>query len=495
VRRFRLGRVALVILAIAGVAGLGVGLAASQAQDRKNDQSLFQIRTVIAARFVSTYTAQLLAREHSAAAAELASSPPSQLLFAAVNASFGFGAVVLLDARGDVMAVAPSSPALIGTNLSRRYAHLAAAVAGRQAVSNLARSAALGLPVVAFATPFLTPSGLRVYSGAFEVADTPLDVYLANAITYPGHRAYLIDAKGNIVSSNPSASEESIRSLAVVDPALSAAIASVPNGALSTQHAYYAVRAVTGTPWRVVATVPDVILYSPQSGASVWVPWLLFVALSVGTIAGLIFLFRYLDGRERLNRLNVELGRVARIDSLTNLHNRRHLEEQLSALLSAARRERRPLGLLLVDLDNFKRVNDLAGHAAGDRALQETARRLRNVVRAEDVLGRWGGEEFLVIVPGGDVGAATTLAERLRSAMELTAVDLGGVSLDLTLSIGVAAGLDADAEDLIRGADAAMYRAKQEGRNRVISAPHIIARATALSSGSNHSREGGSSQP
>jgi diguanylate cyclase (GGDEF)-like protein len=467
-------------LAAVAVSALGLALAASQAMDRRSDQSLFQFRTAIAARFVSTYAAQLLARERSAATEALSGSPLSQLAFATVNASFGFAAADLLDAQGDVIAVHPSNPALIGTNPSAQDAHLMTALAGHQAVSNLALSDTLGVPVVVFATPFSSRSGLRVYSGTFDIADTPLDAYLVNAITYAGDHVYLIDANGNIVSSTPAKARLGIDSLAVVDHALSAAIASARQGNLSAaQPAYFSVRAVAGTPWRVVATVPNAVLFAAHSGASLWVPWILFIALALGLIAGLVFLFRYMDGREHLHDLTVELERVARIDSLTNLHNRRHLEEQLTVLLSAARRERRSLGLLLIDLDHFKRVNDSAGHDAGDRALQETARRLRGVVRAEDVLGRWGGEEFLVIVPGSDALAATTLAERLRVAMERTAVDLGGVSLDLTLSIGVAAGLDADAEDLLRDADAAMYRAKQEGRNRVISAPHAFTYAVA----------------
>ncbi len=476
-RRVRAGRLAIVALAIAAVASLGLALAASQQQDRNSDQNLFQLRTDIAARFVSTYAAQLLERERSAAAEELSSSPPSQAAFAALNASFGFGAAVLLDAGGDALAVDPPAPSLIGTNLSAGYPHLATALTGHQAISNLAMSAELEVPVVAFATGFQTPSGNRMYSGSFDIASTTLGAYLANAITYSGRHVYLIDSTGNIVSSDPSVGGSSVQRLQGVDPALSGAIASAPHGAL--HRTYFTVSAVAGTPWRVVATVPNAILFSAHAGASLWVPWVLFGALSLGLAGGLLLFFRYQDGRERLHTLNVELGRVARIDSLTNLHNRRHLEEQLTALLSAARRERRSLGLLLIDLDHFKRVNDSAGHAAGDRALQETARRLREVVRAEDVLGRWGGEEFLVIVPGSDARAAAILAERLRVAMARTAVDLGGVSLDLTLSIGVAAGLDADAEDLLRDADAAMYQAKEEGRNRVISAPHAFTYAVA----------------
>src|SRR6202042_1438321 len=135
---------------------------------------------------------------------------------------------------GDVLAVDPPSPKLIGTNLSSHYPHLAAAVAGHSAVSNLALSAAIGVPVVAFAIPFTSANGaLRVYSGAYEVADTPLTDYLANAIPYAGHRGYLVDANGDIVTSSPALPETSIHTLKKTDPSLATAMRSATQGLIN----------------------------------------------------------------------------------------------------------------------------------------------------------------------------------------------------------------------------------------------------------------------
>jgi diguanylate cyclase (GGDEF)-like protein len=476
-RRFRARRAGVAAVAVIAVAAIAIALTASQAQGRNDEQSTFQVRATIASRFAATYVADLLQKEQEAATEQLGGFAPSVIAFDAVNEAFGFQAVVLLDDRGDVLAVEPPSPKLIGTNISSRYPHLAAAVSGHQAVSSLALSAALGIPVVAFATPFATADGSRrVYSGAFEVADTPLTDYLANAIPYAGHRAYLIDAGGDIVTSNPSLSESTIHPLRTVDPTLAAAIATNPEGIInSPAQTYFAVRPVAGTPWRVVVTVPTASLFSALSGLTLWAPWALYALFSVGLAVGLIFFFRYLDGRERLDQLNIDLDRLSRVDSLTGVYNRRHLDEQLTSLLSVARRRQEPVGVLMIDVDHFKRVNDNAGHVGGDIALRETARRLRSAVRTEDLVGCWGGEEFLVLLPNSTSAASLVLAERLRAAVAATPVDLGTETLAITISIGVASGINVPEDTIVRAADDAMYEAKRLGRNRVSVAHQTLA--------------------
>jgi diguanylate cyclase (GGDEF)-like protein len=471
-RRFRAGRAGVAAVAVVAVAGIAIALTAAQAQGRNDEQATFQVRAEIASRFVATYVAELLLNEQVTATVQLGGIPPSSTAFQAVNDAFGFEAVVLLDRNGDVLAVDPPSPKLLGTNISHRYPHLASAVAGHPAVSNLTLSAALGIPVVAFATPFPAINGVRrVYSGAYEVAATPLTDYLANAIPYPGHQAYLIDALGNIVTSSPILSDSTIHSLKTVDPGLGSAIAVESHGLVSEQNpTYFAMQPVPGTPWRVVVTVPTASLFSAISGATLWLPWVLYALFSVGLATGLLFFFRYLDGRDDVDRLNLDLDRLSRIDSLTGLFNRRHLDEQLTRLLSTARRRQEPLSVLLIDVDHFKRVNDTAGHSGGDRALQETARRLSEAVRAGDVVGRWGGEEFLVLLPNTDPTPARILAERLRVAVSATPVDVGDKSVTITISIGVACGISTADADLVKAADDAMYESKRLGRNRVTAA-------------------------
>lgn len=177
--------------------------------------------------------------------------------------------------------------------------------------------------------------------------------------------------------------------------------------------------------------------------------------------------------RRELRRRTEELDRQTRTDHLTGLHNRRHLEEHLHGLLSSSRRHSYPVTVLLVDIDHFKRVNDTAGHEVGDQVLREVAQRMTAVVRTEDVLGRWGGEEFLLLCPWTDLTGAQVLAERLRTAVCAEPVPGGhGADLAVTVSIGgavVAGPGDVERRELVlRTADERLYAAKAAGRDRAV---------------------------
>jgi len=150
-------------------------------------------------------------------------------------------------------------------------------------------------------------------------------------------------------------------------------------------------------------------------------------------------------------------------DPLTRLYNRRFLFSQLGALVSGARRHARPLAVAMVDLDAFKAVNDTHGHDAGDEVLIAAAEALQRALRAEDVLGRLGGEEFLALLPDTDADAAARTAERLRAA-----VAAAGGPVAVTASVGWAVLEDGEEPDgLVRRADTALYTAKAAGRDRV----------------------------
>ena len=168
----------------------------------------------------------------------------------------------------------------------------------------------------------------------------------------------------------------------------------------------------------------------------------------------------------RLHRLVEE---QARVDSLTKLANRRRLEEALHAELARVARFGGDLTLVLADLDNFKQVNDRYGHPAGDEVLQAFARVLERTARESDVAGRWGGEEFALILTGTDADGGAQLAERARAAFEgagLRAPD--GEPLPVTASFGVASSTrTGEFDQLIAAADSALYQAKRAGRNRV----------------------------
>jgi diguanylate cyclase (GGDEF)-like protein len=177
--------------------------------------------------------------------------------------------------------------------------------------------------------------------------------------------------------------------------------------------------------------------------------------------------------QDQLLRRNAELDRVARVDVLTNVYNRRHLQEQLLELGAACRRELVQLAVVLFDIDHFKGVNDVYGHASGDRVLQACARRLVDASRAGTIVGRWGGEEFLVLLPATDIHQAAAAAERVRGAIADTPVAIGEGTVTVTVSGGCAAADDGDTDALLSRADAALYRAKAAGRNCIMTAPSV----------------------
>jgi len=174
--------------------------------------------------------------------------------------------------------------------------------------------------------------------------------------------------------------------------------------------------------------------------------------------------------QDQLRERNVELDRLSRTDSLTGLCNRRHLEQELTRLHKDSVRHGDPLCVLLLDLDRFKHINDSQGHAAGDQVLCVFADRLRGELRAGDIGGRWGGEEFLVILPRTDLDGALAVAERIRASTEARPVDAAGEQINVTVSGGCATGPADSVESVIRLADSSLYEAKLAGRNRIVAA-------------------------
>jgi two-component system, cell cycle response regulator len=178
------------------------------------------------------------------------------------------------------------------------------------------------------------------------------------------------------------------------------------------------------------------------------------------------------ERRERdLAVANSELQRMAITDGLTGLYNRRHIEERLQEMWEHARRLHEPVACVLFDLDHFKSVNDSYGHPVGDEVLRQCAKALRQVAREVDRIGRYGGEEFMVLLPGTVLDAAVTFAARARQEVEELGFTFEGRVLHLTLSAGVAAWPHPRISDrfgLVKAADDALYVAKRRGRNRVV---------------------------
>jgi diguanylate cyclase (GGDEF)-like protein len=182
---------------------------------------------------------------------------------------------------------------------------------------------------------------------------------------------------------------------------------------------------------------------------------------------------RVADRTAQLRAANERLLQMAVTDPLTGLANRRALNETLQREIERSRRHGHALGVVLFDIDRFKAVNDTYGHGAGDRVLRHVAEVAAGIVRASDLLGRYGGEEFLLLAPETDRSKALYLAERIRTVLHDTAVQVDHTTIHVSASFGVALlqESDRDAAALIARADAALYAAKAAGRDQVIVAP------------------------
>ena len=185
--------------------------------------------------------------------------------------------------------------------------------------------------------------------------------------------------------------------------------------------------------------------------------------LVLGGTAGALLL-----ANRRLQRRNAELERLAHLDALTALPNRRAFDRALAAELARAARTGEGLGILLIDVDRFKAINDRHGHGAGDRVLVEVAARLDRAVRGYDTVSRWGGDEFAVIAPDvPDADGLAAIAEQVRGSVAETLVEVPGAAVAVTVSVGAirVAGERFTAEEVLGAASRALAEAKAVGRD------------------------------
>ena len=211
----------------------------------------------------------------------------------------------------------------------------------------------------------------------------------------------------------------------------------------------------------------------PYVGGRLATWWFLFMAaIGIGAGLALVTLFVYLTAR--LRDREERLREVAGTDPLTGVANRRRFLEALTLEFERAQRYGGELSCVMLDLDHFKSINDRYGHAVGDRVLVAAAEAFRGSLRAADVIARWGGEEFVLLLPQTGVTGAHAVAERCRRALEQVDIPMDGQLISVTVSVGLAVfpGARIESSDaLVRSADEALYQAKNLGRNRVVSVP------------------------
>lgn len=179
---------------------------------------------------------------------------------------------------------------------------------------------------------------------------------------------------------------------------------------------------------------------------------------------------RLAELRHKLREGNERLTELAATDDLTGLLARRFLEAHLRGLVAAAARHGRPLSVVMLDVDNFKDINDTHGHSVGDFVLRTVVSRMQSRLREEDLLGRWGGDELILVLPDVELEGALTAADGLREAIAETEVKIDGDRISVTISAGAAAWDHETGLELVGRADAALYDAKAAGRNRVAGA-------------------------
>jgi diguanylate cyclase (GGDEF)-like protein len=479
-RRGRVDRfipLAVLLLSVAVVVVLGGALHASQVSSQRQLAERFQARGDLASSFAATWVAQLTAQEASAAVDWLSGTEHLDTSLATTADLFDFRAAVVLNSHGVALAAYPQVAASQDAAVPAEHRHLSSALRGQTVVTSVVESASRGVPVVEFAVPYYTPDGRRVFSGAYDLRRLPLDAFLAAVTPIPHARVYLVDATGTVVGTDHVAGDRT--SLGRLPYRLAAAREHTPNGDYtdtSHQRHYFTSHPVEGTPWSLIVTAPHETLFAPLRGRGHELPWVVLGLVALFASAANILFLRLVRHRDRLHNLNAALDGAARTDQLTSLPNRRHLDEVLAAALSAGGRPGGAVSGLVIDLDHFKRVNDTFGHTTGDRVLEHVAEVLREAVRTEDTIGRWGGEEFLAVLPHTDELGAARIADRIRQIVRDTPYNnrAGDRSITITLSIGCATSLAGGKDELIHRADQALYGAKAAGRDGVLSASSAL---------------------
>jgi diguanylate cyclase (GGDEF)-like protein len=448
---------AFAVIAALLVGGLAMYLLAAQRAARDDLRRGLVGRAEIAAKLTS---GGLLAQGADAKTyARTAFSGPAKQIQASVKreqAADPQPRLLVLDARGVAIGADPAS---LRGNDFHADAQVARALHGKLGLSDVVETPAGS--VFQQLVPFETRHGRRVLGAAFPLSlvSTFARGYLASAVGIDGAHAFLLDGSGRVLAAD-GATRIGPR---LSDPAVLAALRDEPAGVIGGHD--YASSRVPASNWRVLFQVPTEALLAPQARAQ-RVAWQMLGAFAFALLALLGI------GATALNR-SARLAHERQHDALTGLPNRSMFLLKTDAALSTLPRRGGHLAALFIDLDQFKPINDVHGHGVGDSLLTAVAERIQGTLRGDDIVSRFGGDEFLVLCLRLDApDQAAEIAERIKLALT-EPFDLAGTQLRVGCSIGIAVSSieiePIDAETLVDQADAAMYQAKQSGRDRISS--------------------------
>ena len=295
--------VVFVLIALGALAGVR----STDASSRHTLNERTGLRTVVGAQFVQSYVEDLFNREAVQASHLLTADSVDAADFEHAVQSLGFPAAVLLDSDGRALDVYPSNPAVVGQNLAAKYEYLQRAAGGERAISTVVQSGSQSLPMVAFALPFDTPSGRRVFSGGFDLSTSPLASFLRNTTPIQPNRSLLVDETGAIVAGNGDAKLLTLKSL---DGNLAAAWGKSHRGFFKEggESWFYVGHAVKGTHWHVVLAVPTHGLYATIAGGNFALRILACIAVGFASVIGWLVLRLSRRTREAANAMQVAIA-------------------------------------------------------------------------------------------------------------------------------------------------------------------------------------------
>lgn len=451
----RLSVAAAVFLSLGLIAGIGTYLARTTSSARAKVISEYEARAITSADLIAGTLAGSDAKTRATGEDSFAGD------LADLRAQIGRQHVgapwyAVLDADGDRLIADPVTKEAETADLAADAGFRIANQTGKLALGEV-RTDSGGSYALAF-QPYDTPSGRRML--ALPVGLTDLSTILAGALDRTSSISYVVDESGRVVVS----SQDGAAGLPLADTALLAAAKQNTHGVLGDR--YFVARPVGGSDWRLILTTSSSKLLAPVQ-ANARVAWQMFTAFAIAMVIIVLIGYSVLRGSARLAQARMH-------DALTGLPNRALFLERADAVVADWRRKRPtgdtgPVAALFLDLDGFKPVNDTYGHAAGDALLKQVALRLVDATRPEDMVSRFGGDEFIVLCrklhTEQDVVA---VADRIREYVS-EPFEIDGHTVRIGVSIGVAM-LDEQAPEvaaLIHHADLALYRAKEGGRGRV----------------------------